>query len=182
MTVEATGWDYFALIFTDVKCYPTMTDVALKLGISYQTVRNKSVILRKMALSDSTLPSIINRSGARSVTKDDGTPEEHAQARAVLLSKEITDLVTGTLRWQGQLDCVIEHFSKRPLAKLDFEVVQILRLAAYQLLHLARVPAAAAVNDAVAMTRRARQASNPITTSAARLPHARSCQNEETTG
>ena len=70
-----------------------------------------------------------------------------------------TDLVTGTLRWQGQLDCVIEHFSKRPLAKLDFEVVQILRLAAYQLLHLDRVPAAAAVNDAVAMTRRARKAS-----------------------
>ena len=31
-----------------------------------------------------------------------------------------TDLVTGTLRWQGQLDYLIEHFAKRPLAKLDF--------------------------------------------------------------
>jgi len=70
-----------------------------------------------------------------------------------------TDLVTGTLRWQGQLDHLIEHFSKRPLAKLDFEVLQILRLAVYQLLHLDRVPAAAAVNDAVAMTRRARKTS-----------------------
>ena len=70
-----------------------------------------------------------------------------------------TDLVTGTLRWQRQLDHLIEHFSKRPLSKLDFEVLQILRLGAYQLLHLDRVPAAAAVNDAVAMTRRARKTS-----------------------
>ena len=70
-----------------------------------------------------------------------------------------TDLVTGTLRWQRQLDYLIEHFAKRPIAKLDFEVLQILRLGAYQLLHLDRVPAAAAVNDAVAMTRRARKTS-----------------------
>lgn len=70
-----------------------------------------------------------------------------------------TDLVTGTLRWQGQLDYLIAYFAKRPLAKLDFDVLQILRLGAYQLLHLDRVPAAAAVNDAVAMTRRARKTS-----------------------
>jgi 16S rRNA (cytosine967-C5)-methyltransferase len=70
-----------------------------------------------------------------------------------------TDLVTGTLRWQRQLDFLIEHFARRPIGKLDFEVLQILRLGAYQLLHLDRVPAAAAVNDAVAMTRRARKTS-----------------------
>lgn len=70
-----------------------------------------------------------------------------------------TDLVTGTLRWQRQLDHLITEFSKRPLSKLDFEVLQILRLGAYQLTHLDRVPAAAAVNDAVAMTRRARKTS-----------------------
>src|SRR5688572_12666418 len=70
-----------------------------------------------------------------------------------------TDLVTGTLRWQRQLDYLIEHFAKRPIAKLDVDVLQILRLGAYQLLHLDRVPAAAAVNDAVAMTRRARKTS-----------------------
>ena len=70
-----------------------------------------------------------------------------------------TDLVTGTLRWQRQLDHLIEHFARRPIGKLDFEVLQILRLGAYQLLHLDRVPAAAAVNDAVAMTRRARKTS-----------------------
>ena len=79
-------------------------------------------------------------------------PDERDRALA-------TDLVTGTLRWQRQLDHLITDFSKRPLAKLDFEVLQILRLGAYQLIHLDRVPAAAAVNDAVAMTRRARKTS-----------------------
>src|SRR5439155_9528864 len=66
-----------------------------------------------------------------------------------------TDLVTGVLRWQNQLDFLISRLAKRPLARLDFDVLQILRLGAYQLLHLDRVPASAAVNDAVAMTRRA---------------------------
>jgi 16S rRNA (cytosine967-C5)-methyltransferase len=69
------------------------------------------------------------------------------------------DLVTGTLRWQRQLDHLIAEFANRPLTKLDFDVLQILRIGAYQLLHLDRVPASAAVNDAVAMTRRARKTS-----------------------
>jgi 16S rRNA (cytosine967-C5)-methyltransferase len=70
-----------------------------------------------------------------------------------------TDLVTGTLRWQQQLDYLIAEFARRPIHTLDFAVLQVLRLGVYQLLHLDRVPAAAAVNDAVAMTRRARKAS-----------------------
>ena len=70
-----------------------------------------------------------------------------------------TDLVTGVLRWQRQIDHLIVEFSKRPLERLDAEVVAILRLGVYQLTHLDRVPAAAAVNDAVAMTRRARKTS-----------------------
>src|SRR4029077_9176290 len=70
-----------------------------------------------------------------------------------------TDLVTGTLRWQNELVFLIAHFAKRPIARLDFDVLQILRLGAYQLLHLDRVPAAAAVNDALAMTRRAKKTS-----------------------
>jgi len=70
-----------------------------------------------------------------------------------------TDLVTGTLRWQRQLDHLIAEYARRPVSKLDVEVLQILRLGVYQLIHLDRVPASAAVNDAVAMTRRARKTS-----------------------
>jgi 16S rRNA (cytosine967-C5)-methyltransferase len=55
----------------------------------------------------------------------------------------------------GAFDQVIAAFSRRPVARLDPEVLDILRLSAFQLLHLDRIPAAAAVNDAVSLTRKA---------------------------
>ena len=69
------------------------------------------------------------------------------------------EIVTGSLRWQRSLDHLIEHFAQRRLAKLDVEVVTILRLSLYQILHLDRVPASAIVDDAVTLTRAARKPS-----------------------
>ena len=69
------------------------------------------------------------------------------------------EIVTGTLRWQRSLDHLIEHFSRRHIDKLDAEIVTILRLSLYQLLHLDRVPASAVVDDAVDLTRAARKPS-----------------------
>ena len=69
------------------------------------------------------------------------------------------EIVTGTLRWQRSLDYLIEHFSRRQIAQLDSEVLAILRLSLYQVLHLTRVPASAVVDDAVDLTRAARKAS-----------------------
>jgi 16S rRNA (cytosine967-C5)-methyltransferase len=62
------------------------------------------------------------------------------------------EIATGTLRWQAAFDAIIEAFAKRPVEKLDPEVLDILRLTAFQLLHLDRIPASAAVNDAVGLT------------------------------
>src|SRR5262245_31182063 len=61
----------------------------------------------------------------------------------------------GVQRWRASLDHLIEHFSHRRVTSLDSEIVEILRLGAYQLTHLTRVPAAAAVDDAVDLARRA---------------------------
>jgi 16S rRNA (cytosine967-C5)-methyltransferase len=69
------------------------------------------------------------------------------------------EIVTGTLRWRGQLDALVAHFGQRPVARLDPEILTILRLSVYQILHLARVPASAATNDAVKLARHARKAS-----------------------
>jgi 16S rRNA (cytosine967-C5)-methyltransferase len=63
------------------------------------------------------------------------------------------EIITGTLRWQRSLDHLIEHFARRPVARLDADVLLILRLSLYQLLHLDRVPASAVVDDAVDLTR-----------------------------
>jgi len=65
------------------------------------------------------------------------------------------EIASGVQRWRGTLDHLIAAFSKRPLTKLDPEIVEILRLSAYQLLHLTRVPASAVVDDAVNLVRRA---------------------------
>ena len=71
----------------------------------------------------------------------------------------VHDMVTGTLRWQGTLDVYLAARVAKPLARLDPEVRTALRLGAYQLVYLTRVPAAAVVNDMVALTRRAHKTS-----------------------
>jgi 16S rRNA (cytosine967-C5)-methyltransferase len=65
------------------------------------------------------------------------------------------EIATGTLRWQGAFDHLIATFTGRLPGRLDIEVLVILRLTIFQLLHLERVPASAAVNDAVSLTRKA---------------------------
>ena len=65
------------------------------------------------------------------------------------------DIATGVQRSRAALDHVIVAFSKRTIERLDPEIVEILRLSAYQLLHHSRVPASAVVDDAVNLVRRA---------------------------
>jgi 16S rRNA (cytosine967-C5)-methyltransferase len=65
------------------------------------------------------------------------------------------EIVTGTLRWQGAFDVVIAKYAGRSLERLDPEIADVLRLTMFQLLHLDRVPASAAVNDAVDLARKA---------------------------
>ena len=64
------------------------------------------------------------------------------------------ELVIGTVKRRGSLDAVLGAFTKAPLAGTDVEVLEALRLAAFQLLFLDRVPAYAAVDDAVALVAR----------------------------
>lgn len=65
-----------------------------------------------------------------------------------------TDIATGATRWRATLDFLIAHAAKRPTSKLDPEVVEVLRLSLYQLLHLTRVPASAVVDDGVQLTKK----------------------------
>jgi 16S rRNA (cytosine967-C5)-methyltransferase len=70
-----------------------------------------------------------------------------------------TELVMGVLRWQSRLDEAIATASSRSLAKLDPEVLTALRLGAYQLRYLSRIPAHAAINDSVELVKRAQKRS-----------------------
>lgn len=77
-------------------------------------------------------------------------------ARDIALVRE---LVTGTLRWQPRLDWQLAPLCRVPWRKLDLEVQTVLRLAAFQILELDRVPVSAVVHDAVGLVRQARKTS-----------------------
>ncbi len=66
-----------------------------------------------------------------------------------------TALVLGVLRWQIRLDQQIRSLLKKPNAKLDREVLIALRLGAFQLLHLERIPAHAAIDESVELAKQA---------------------------
>jgi len=70
-----------------------------------------------------------------------------------------SDIIFGTLRHQGEIDALIDKYSKRPAARLDEAVRLAIRMGLYQIRFLDRVPDHAAVNDSVELARRAGKAS-----------------------
>jgi len=80
-----------------------------------------------------------------------------ARLRKVSLSRPdsalVTELVYGILRLRGKLDWLLEPLLDRPLARLDPEVRLLLRLGAYQISCLTRIPHFAAVDETVSLAR-----------------------------
>ena len=70
-----------------------------------------------------------------------------------------TEIVMGVERWRSRLDDAITEFSSQPLRIFDCEVLVALRIGAYQLGFLERVPPRAAVNESVELVKRARKRS-----------------------
>ncbi len=69
------------------------------------------------------------------------------------------ELVMGVLRWRSLLDAEIARFSSQKIEKLDAEVLTALRMAAFQIAFLDRVPARAAVHESVELVKHARKRS-----------------------
>jgi 16S rRNA (cytosine967-C5)-methyltransferase len=70
-----------------------------------------------------------------------------------------TELVMGVLRWRSVLDAAVASSASQHLEKLDLEVLIALRLGAYQLGWLERVPARAAIYESVELVKKARKRS-----------------------
>jgi 16S rRNA (cytosine967-C5)-methyltransferase len=70
-----------------------------------------------------------------------------------------SDIVFGVLRHRGELDALISQAAKRAPEKMDDAVRLTLEIGIYQLRFLDRIPAHAAVNDAVELVRKAGNAS-----------------------
>lgn len=96
------------------------------------------------------------------VGEDKGHSDEllHSQATSQLSPEDrnlATTLVMGVLRWQIALDAQIASLLSRPGQKLAEPVAIALRMGAFQLLHLDRIPAHAALNESVELCRAAGQ-------------------------
>jgi len=101
------------------------------------------------------------RQAAFSILK---TLENHGHSDTLLRGRNVdalsdvdrglaTALVLGVLRWQIDLDRRIRPLLKHPNAKLDLEVLIALRLGAFQMLHMERIPARAAIDESVELTK-----------------------------
>jgi 16S rRNA (cytosine967-C5)-methyltransferase len=60
-----------------------------------------------------------------------------------------TEIVYGTVQRQRSLDALLQLYCHRPVQDLDLRVLSILRMSAYQLGYLDRIPGYAVLNDAV---------------------------------
>jgi 16S rRNA (cytosine967-C5)-methyltransferase len=92
---------------------------------------------QKPSHPDRLIRAIINRHSALEV-----------RDRALL-----TELVYGTLRWQGRLDWHIDQLSRVKPEKIQSGIRIILRLGLYQIFFLERIPVHAAINEAVNITK-----------------------------
>ena len=66
-----------------------------------------------------------------------------------------TALVLGVLRWQIRLNHQLQALLKHPNAKLEPEVLIALQLGAFQILHMDRIPARAAIDESVELAKQA---------------------------
>ncbi|HCM23994.1 MAG TPA: 16S rRNA (cytosine(967)-C(5))-methyltransferase RsmB, partial [Ruminococcaceae bacterium] len=62
-------------------------------------------------------------------------------------------LFYGVLERRLTLDAVLEQYTARPKRKVDTTVWEILRMAAYQIFYMDKIPDSAAVNEAVILTK-----------------------------
>lgn len=87
----------------------------------------------------------------------------------------VTELVYGTIKAGKTLDFIISQYINRPLHKVSPIIQDILRLGAYQIFFLSKIPVSAACNQAVELTKKYGHAGtvkfvNAVLRSAARNP------------
>src|SRR5271154_7485482 len=86
----------------------------------------------------------------------------HAELRASIMPADAalaTEITMGVLRWRRLLDFLLERQLKKPVERLDLAVAIALRMGAYQLRFLEKIPARAAVNESVELVKKARKTS-----------------------
>jgi 16S rRNA (cytosine967-C5)-methyltransferase len=66
----------------------------------------------------------------------------------------LREIVLGSITWRSRLDFLLNAYLKHPISKQKSGIRNLLRLGAYQILYLDRVPAYAVVSESVKLGRR----------------------------
>jgi 16S rRNA (cytosine967-C5)-methyltransferase len=109
--------------------------------MSFDVRKTAWVILNTLDQGRRTLDTLME-------TYSGGGQADSQRDRALLQT-----LVYGVLRWRGRLDHIISHFSSTRFDKINPKILNILRLALFQIIYLDRIPDSAAVNTAVDMAK-----------------------------
>jgi 16S rRNA (cytosine967-C5)-methyltransferase len=91
---------------------------------------------------------------ARSVFSDDALNSESMEQLDVRDRHLTTEIVYGTLRWQGALDFIVAGVSSRGWETVTPAVRVLLRMSVYQMWQMDRIPDHALVNDGVEIAKR----------------------------
>ncbi|HSZ63427.1 MAG TPA: transcription antitermination factor NusB [Terriglobales bacterium] len=107
-------------------------------------------ILLRVEREDSYAAELLHSAALRKVSARNLSARDHGLT---------TELVMGVLRWRALLDRRVAASSSLKIERMDIEVLTALRLGAYQLLFLSRVPARAAIFESVELVKAARKRS-----------------------
>lgn len=66
----------------------------------------------------------------------------------------ISEIVYGTITWKLTIDAILQKYSKIKLKKMSCWVLNILRMGAYQIIFLDKIPKSAAVNESVKLAKK----------------------------
>lgn len=98
---------------------------------------------------------VLQRSREKNIFCDEALKECLAESSLSDLDKKLaTEITYGVLKNRLRIDYYIKQFSQHPFSRIDKETRTILRIGAYQLLFLDRVPDFAAVDEAVKLAKR----------------------------
>lgn len=81
--------------------------------------------------------------------------EAGVESMGLWKNEETDELVSGVLAHQAELDGIVEKYSKtRSVARIPKTNMTILRIALYEMKYCERVPAKAAINEAVELSKK----------------------------
>jgi 16S rRNA (cytosine967-C5)-methyltransferase len=109
-----------------------------------------------MAAARDLALKVLTRVGREGAYAAAALSAELGRARSEREAALATELVLGVLRRRSWLDRLLESASSEGLARIDPLVRDVLRIGAYQIAFMDRVPARAAVSEAVEQARRGR--------------------------